>query len=204
MQQSLHKACTKYRGGAKRYCNIGGGGGDDDGEVLDEDDDDDDDDDDEIDDDDDVVDDDDEDDDDDDDDEDEDDDDYGDDDDDDDGDGDGEVHDGDDDDDYLMRWMSRTRRKMMMLRRLMLRRKTYPNPGKHTLCEPAQSKCTWTGHKSHLEVRRKKARGQLRGQRFVRACAIQMHTDISQEPFAWKFTGKCQTPRRPPRFNTGP
>ena len=33
------------------------------------------------------------------------------------------------------------RRKMAMLRRRMLRRKTDPKIGKHTLCEPAQSKC---------------------------------------------------------------
>ena len=38
----------------------------------------------------------------------------------------------------------------MMLRRMMLRRKTDPKTGKHTLCEPAQSKCTWTFHKSHF------------------------------------------------------
>ena len=50
----------------------------------------------------------------------------------------------------MMRWMVRARRKMMMLRRMMLRRKTDPKTGKHTLCEPAQSKCTWTFHKSHF------------------------------------------------------
>ena len=50
----------------------------------------------------------------------------------------------------MMRWMLRTRRKMMMLRRAVLRRKTDPKTGKHTLCEPAQSKYTWTCHKSHL------------------------------------------------------
>ena len=38
----------------------------------------------------------------------------------------------------------------MMLRRMMLRRKTDPKTGKHTLCEPAQSTCTWTGHKSQF------------------------------------------------------
>ena len=37
-----------------------------------------------------------------------------------------------------------------MLRRMMLRRKTDPKTGKHTLCEPAQSKCTRTFHKSHF------------------------------------------------------
>ena len=31
-----------------------------------------------------------------------------------------------------------------------LRRKTDPKSGKQTLCEPAQSKCTWTCHKRHF------------------------------------------------------
>ena len=48
----------------------------------------------------------------------------------------------------MMMWMwmlRRRRRKMMMMsRRRMLRRKTDPMTGKHTLREPAQSKCTWT------------------------------------------------------------
>ena len=39
---------------------------------------------------------------------------------------------------------------MMMLRRRMLRRKTDPKTGKHTLCEPVQSKCTRAFHKSHF------------------------------------------------------
>ena len=33
---------------------------------------------------------------------------------------------------------------MMKLRRLMLRRKTDPKTGKHTLCQRVQLKCTWT------------------------------------------------------------
>ena len=44
----------------------------------------------------------------------------------------------------MMKWMLR-RRKMMMWRR-----KTDPKTGKHTLCEPAQSKCTWTCHEGHF------------------------------------------------------
>ena len=44
----------------------------------------------------------------------------------------------------------RRSRKMMMLRRMMLRRKTDPKTGKHTLCEPALSKWAWTEYKSHL------------------------------------------------------
>ena len=38
----------------------------------------------------------------------------------------------------------------MMLRRMLLRRETDPKTGKHTLCEPAQAKCTWTFAKSHF------------------------------------------------------
>ena len=43
----------------------------------------------------------------------------------------------------MLRWMCRTRRQMMILRR-----KTDPKTRRHTLCEPAQSKRTWTCHKS--------------------------------------------------------
>ena len=39
---------------------------------------------------------------------------------------------------------------MMMLRRTMMRRKTDPKTWKHTLCEPAQSKCTCTCHQKHF------------------------------------------------------
>ena len=56
-----------------------------------------------------------------------------------------DVDDGDDDVDDVGR-----RRKMLTLRRMMLRRKAEPKTGKHTLCEPAQSKCTWTLHHSHF------------------------------------------------------
>ena len=43
--------------------------------------------------------------------------------------------------------------RMMMLKRreiMMLRRRTDPRTLDHTLCEPAQSKCTSTCHKSHF------------------------------------------------------
>ena len=49
----------------------------------------------------------------------------------------------------MMMWMLR-RRKMMKLRRMILRRKTDPKTGKHTLREPAQSKFTETLHKRHF------------------------------------------------------
>ena len=36
------------------------------------------------------------------------------------------------------------------LRRMALKKKTHPNTGKHVLCEPVPSKCTWTFDKSHF------------------------------------------------------
>ena len=63
--------------------------------------------------------------------------------------------------------MTLRRRKMMMLRR-----RTDPKTGTHTLCEPAQSICTY----------RKNAADQNLDADFVRACAVKMHVDISQEP----------------------
>ena len=55
---------------------------------------------------------------------------------------------GDDDERKMMMWMLSRRRKMMMLRRMTLRRKTDPKTRKHTLCDPAQSICTYTCQKS--------------------------------------------------------
>jgi hypothetical protein len=51
-------------------------------------------------------------------------------------------------------------------------------------CEPAQSKCTWTFHSSHfVEIYKENGVRFGRNTRFVRACAVEMHMDISQEPF---------------------
>ena len=36
---------------------------------------------------------------------------------------------------------------------------------------------------THMESYRKNAGPQFRGARFVRACAVEMHMDISEEPF---------------------
>ena len=68
---------------------------------------------------------------------------------------------------------------------MMLRRKTDPKTGKHTLCEPAQSKCIWTCHKGHLlqKFYRENAGRFSCGQRFARACAVEMHMDMSEEAF---------------------
>ena len=51
--------------------------------------------------------------------------------------------------------------------------------------ESAQSKYTWTCHKSHFKRKftAKMLHRQDRDTRFVRACALEMHTDMSQEPF---------------------
>jgi len=52
----------------------------------------------------------------------------------------------------MMRMLRRRRRSRRRRRRkmLMLRRKTGPKTRKHTLCEPAQSKCTWTLHQGKV------------------------------------------------------
>ena len=72
---------------------------------------------------------------------------------------------------------------------MMFRRETDPKTaGKHTLCEPAQSKCTRTFHKRFFcaKILRKSAVRQSRDTRFVRASAVQTHMDMSQEPFCVK------------------
>ena len=50
----------------------------------------------------------------------------------------------------MMMMMMMLMMMMMMMMLMMLRRKTDPKTGKHTFCEPAQSKCTWTCHKRHF------------------------------------------------------
>ena len=77
------------------------------------------------------------------------------------GDDDGDDDDGDDDDDEghnaedevedeRWRMMIERRRKMKMLRKMMLRRKTDPKTGTRTSCEPAQSKRMSRFHKSNF------------------------------------------------------
>ena len=62
---------------------------------------------------------------------------------------------------WMLRMRRRTRRKVLVLRRMMLRRrKTNPKTEKHTLCEPAQSKCTWTFHKSHFVLKSARKSGK--------------------------------------------
>ena len=84
----------------------------------------------------------------------------------------------------MMKWALRRRRKMMRWRERMLRRKTDPKTGKHTLWEPAQSKCTWTFDKSHcvcVKIYRKK--GTPIPDTAFCACAVETHMDIWEEPF---------------------
>ena len=79
-----------------------------------------------------------------------------------------------------MRWMVRTRRKMMMLRRRILRRETDPKTRKHTLREPVQPKMHMDRSKEPfcVEIYRKNAGPKSSGQHFVRACAVETHMDI--------------------------
>ena len=60
------------------------------------------------------------------------------------------------------------------------------------LCEPAQSKCTWTKHKNpfYARIYSSNPASQDRDKRFVRASAVEMHMDMSQGIFMIEFTGK--------------
>ena len=81
---------------------------------------------------------------------------------------------------------------------LMQRRRTDPKTALLVLCEPAQSKCTSTFQKSHfIQKCSGKMPPQTRGPHFVRACAVEMRFNISQENlfFFWNFTGKMPRPR---------
>ena len=120
--------------------------------------------------------------------------------------------DGDDDDEKKkrMKWMLRRRRKrrrrMMRWRGRMLRRKTDPKTRKHTLRQPAQSKCTWTFHKSHFARRfTGKMPDANSGHGILCEPAQSKRTwTIEKSPFVWKFKEKCRTRMRTPQLNTGP
>ena len=61
----------------------------------------------------------------------------------------------------------------------------FPRTAAQTLCEPAQSKCTSTCHKSqalYTEMYRKNMEKCRSATHFVRACAVEMHINMSQEP----------------------
>ena len=65
------------------------------------------------------------------------------------------------------------------------------NLGGQALCEPAQSKGTWTCHKSHSmrEFTVKMPVTKI-GAQFMRACAVETRMDMSQEFFLREFTQK--------------
>ena len=76
------------------------------------------------------------------------------------------------------------RKKMMMLRRMTLWRKTDPKTGTPTLREPAQSKRMSRFHKRNFytEIHSQNAAPQNRGADLLRGWAVETHAKISQEP----------------------
>ena len=78
----------------------------------------------------------------------------------------------------------------------MLRRKTDPKTGKHTLCEPAGSKCTWTFHKSHFvwKFRRKVPYTNPATPIFSEHGKPKRTWTFHKSPFAWTFTRKMPDP----------
>ena len=71
----------------------------------------------------------------------------------------------------------------------MLRRKM---DGKHTLCEPAQSKCTWTWYKSHFVWKFKGKMPDPNPGDIVLCEPAQSKSTwtFHKSHFLWKFTGK--------------
>ena len=81
-----------------------------------------------------------------------------------------------------------------MSRKMMLRRKTDPKTGKHILCEPAESQCTWTPHNRHFA---RKFIGKMPDAN----PAASILCELAQSTCTWachkrhvaqKFTGKMQ------------
>ena len=64
--------------------------------------------------------------------------------------------------------------------------------GKHTLREPAQSKCTWTGHKSRFVWKcTRKMDGDISGHSVLLEPAQSKRTwTFHKSHFVWKFTRK--------------
>ena len=75
----------------------------------------------------------------------------------------------------------------------------------HTLCEPAQTKCTWTCHQRHF-VRK------FSGKMPYAYPAASILRELAQSKCTWtsrgilcgNLQGKCRTLPMPPRLNTGP
>ena len=67
-------------------------------------------------------------------------------------------------------------------------------------------KCTWTYQKGPFQQKKKingNAADHDRAAHLVRACAVEMHTEISQGTFVREFTMKSQGPQSVPGSNTG-
>ena len=100
-----------------------------------------------------------------------------------------------------MRILMLRRTKMSRLRRMMLRRKTDPKTGKHTLCEPAQAKCTWTKYNSHCVWKfTGKTTGDTSGD--IVLCELHSrnaHGHVTKTILYGNLQGKCRTriPRHP-------
>jgi len=97
---------------------------------------------------------------------------------------------GEEDDELMLR-----RRKVMMLRMMMLRRKTDPKTGKHTLCEPGQSKRMSKFQKSHfIPNLQENSADQNRAADFVRACAVETRQDFTRATLYGNLQEKCRGP----------
>ena len=99
--------------------------------------------------------------------------------------------------------------KLMIVKMMMLRRRTDPKTEDHTLCETARSKCTWTYCLRATSNRNPQDKfcgpdwAQNADTHFVRACAAEIHVRMSQETsdkshFRRKFRGKNPRPRLGP------
>ena len=72
-----------------------------------------------------------------------------------------------------------------------------PNPATHVLCEPAQSKRTWTFHKSHFvwKFTRKSAGRQSRDTAFCASLRSRnAHGHFTRAILCGNLQGKCRTP----------
>ena len=82
----------------------------------------------------------------------------------------------------------------------------YAKPATPVLCEPAQSKCTWTCQKRHLCGNlRGKCRTLLPRPAFCASLRSRnAHGHVTRGILCGNLQGKCRTPQIPPRLNTGP
>ena len=86
----------------------------------------------------------------------------------------------------MVRFMVRMMRMMMMRMRMRRRRMRMRIMRMNSsLCELAQSKRTGACYKTYFlrVIHRKNAGPQFLARHFVRACTVETHMDMSQEPF---------------------